>query len=218
VHNEEPLLVNLVDTWKLRPDAVTRIPNLFLAADYVRTGTDLATMESANEAARRAVNGILAASGSSMLPCPVWELHEPELFAPWRALDAIRYAQGLPWDDSLVRIGMPLALLADRVFHAVDENTSVYEAAMAHGVPLPIKPAELVSIVDRQEDGSVGSALRFEGNRLFERFAAIVARRLADLQSSAARGEDMASDDRVLPGAVVNAAKSRSGRVELLPR
>ena len=43
--NEEPLLVNLVDTWKLRPETVSRIPNLFLAADYVRTYTDLATME-----------------------------------------------------------------------------------------------------------------------------------------------------------------------------
>ena len=53
------LLVNLVDTWKLRPEAVSKIPNLFLASDYVRTYTDLATMEAANEAARRAVNGIL---------------------------------------------------------------------------------------------------------------------------------------------------------------
>ena len=61
IANEEPLLVNLVDTWKLRPEAVSRIPNLFLASDYVRTFTDLATMEAANEAARRAVNGILDA-------------------------------------------------------------------------------------------------------------------------------------------------------------
>ena len=37
------------------------IPNLLLAADYVRTNTDLATMEGANEAARRAVNAILDA-------------------------------------------------------------------------------------------------------------------------------------------------------------
>src|SRR5204863_4805061 len=78
--NEEPLLVNLVDSWKLRPEAVTRIPNLFLASDYVRTNTDLATMEAANEAARRAVNGILKVSGSNALPCPVWDLHEPEIF------------------------------------------------------------------------------------------------------------------------------------------
>ena len=54
--NSEPLFVNLVDTWRLRPRAVTAIPNLFLASDYVQTFTDLATMEAANEAARRAVN------------------------------------------------------------------------------------------------------------------------------------------------------------------
>ena len=66
--NEEPLLVNLVDTWKLRPEAVSKIPNLFLASDYVRTFTDLATMEAANEAARRAVNGILDAAGSECRP------------------------------------------------------------------------------------------------------------------------------------------------------
>src|SRR6516162_9782913 len=59
--NAEPLLVNLVDTWALRPEATTAIPNLFLASDYVRTHTDLATMEGANEAARRAVNGLLDA-------------------------------------------------------------------------------------------------------------------------------------------------------------
>ena len=59
--NAEPLLVNLVDTWALRPEATTAIPNLFLASDYVRTYTDLATMEGANEAARRAVNGLLDA-------------------------------------------------------------------------------------------------------------------------------------------------------------
>jgi len=45
--NAEPLLENYVDTWRLRPEAVTRIPNLFLASDYVRTFTDLATMEAA---------------------------------------------------------------------------------------------------------------------------------------------------------------------------
>jgi hypothetical protein len=38
--NSEPLLVNLVDTWALRPEATTTIPNLFLASDYVRTYTD----------------------------------------------------------------------------------------------------------------------------------------------------------------------------------
>ena len=60
--NAEPLLVNTKGSWADRPDATTRIPNLILAADYVRTYTDLATMEGANEAARRAVNAILDAT------------------------------------------------------------------------------------------------------------------------------------------------------------
>lgn len=97
--NLEPLLVNLVNTWQLRPDAFTRIPNLFLASDYVRTNTDLATMEGANEAARRAVNAILNVSGNPACGCKIWELHEPEIFAPFRCLDRIRYEKGLPWED-----------------------------------------------------------------------------------------------------------------------
>ena len=61
--NMEPLLINRVGTWDDRPEAYTAIPNLFLAADYVRTNTNLATMEGANEAARRAVNAILKQDG-----------------------------------------------------------------------------------------------------------------------------------------------------------
>ena len=60
----EPLLVNNANTWRLRPEAGTGIANFALASDYVRTHTDLATMEGANEAARRAVNVILERSGS----------------------------------------------------------------------------------------------------------------------------------------------------------
>jgi uncharacterized protein with NAD-binding domain and iron-sulfur cluster len=93
----EPLLVNTVNSWALRPEAVTRIPNLFLAADYVRTNTDLATMEGANEAARRAVNGILAADRSDRPLCKVWQLSEPLFFAPFKWLDKRRFAVGQPW-------------------------------------------------------------------------------------------------------------------------
>ena len=117
--NEEPLLVNLVNTWALRPEAVTRIPNLFLAADYVRTYTDLATMEAANEAARRAVNGILQASGTTAPACDLWKLHEPEIFAPWRALDLVRYQQGLPWDDTLVVLGLAALNLGQEAVYAL---------------------------------------------------------------------------------------------------
>ena len=57
----------------------------------MRTHTDLATMEGANEAARRAVNGILDASGSSAPRCEIWPLREPAAFAPARALDRVRW-------------------------------------------------------------------------------------------------------------------------------
>jgi uncharacterized protein with NAD-binding domain and iron-sulfur cluster len=72
----EPLLVNTAGSWAHRPQAVTKIENLFLASDYVRTYTDLATMEGANEAARRAVNGILDRSQSTKPRCKVWPLRD----------------------------------------------------------------------------------------------------------------------------------------------
>jgi len=99
--NREPLLVNLIDTWNMRPEASTQIPNLFLASDYVRTNTDLATMEAANEAARRAVNGIIAASGADCKNCEIWDLHEPDILFPWRAYDYSRFKKGLPWDGEI---------------------------------------------------------------------------------------------------------------------
>jgi len=89
--NLEPLLVNTAGSWANRPDAVTRIPNLFLASDYVRTHTDLATMEAANEAARRAVNGILDAEHSPARRCAVFPLQEPRAFAAARLLDRVRW-------------------------------------------------------------------------------------------------------------------------------
>src|SRR5215213_4099230 len=92
--NLEPLLVNTAGSWADRPDAVTRIPNLFLAADFVRTHTDLATMEGANEAARRAVNGILDATRSGAPRCAVWKLREPAVLAPFRTLDRLRWKLG----------------------------------------------------------------------------------------------------------------------------
>jgi uncharacterized protein with NAD-binding domain and iron-sulfur cluster len=85
--NKEPLLINTVGSWANRPDAVTGIDNLFVASDYVRTHTNLATMEGANEAARRAVNGILTRAGSGAQPCAVWELREPAIFEPLKKID-----------------------------------------------------------------------------------------------------------------------------------
>ncbi|TQF68586.1 FAD-dependent oxidoreductase [Rhodococcus spelaei] len=94
--NATPLLVNTVGSLEHRPHARTAIPNLFLAGDYIRTDIDLATMESANESARAAVNALLEAADSPAPPCAMYRLHEPAELAPMRALDAQRYAAGLP--------------------------------------------------------------------------------------------------------------------------
>jgi uncharacterized protein with NAD-binding domain and iron-sulfur cluster len=94
--NLEPLLINTTNSWNDRPEAITSIENLFLASDYVRTNTDLATMEGANEAARRAVNGILDASGSTQPKCETWHYSEPAVFAPARALDRVLYGMRQP--------------------------------------------------------------------------------------------------------------------------
>lgn len=95
-HNDEPLFVNSIGSWRSRPDAVTAIENLFLASDYVRSTTDLASMEGANESARRAVNGILALTGATSTRCALHPLYEPSALAPLRALDERRFARGLP--------------------------------------------------------------------------------------------------------------------------
>ncbi len=100
VTNQEPLLVNTVGSLQYRPDAVTQVPNLFIASDYVKTYTDIACMESANEAARRAVNGILRQSGSNAPLAQLWPLEEPIFFQPMVEYDRIRFKLGLPHASS----------------------------------------------------------------------------------------------------------------------
>ena len=89
--NLEPLLVNTAGSWADRPEATTQIANLFLASDFVRTKTDLATMEGANEAARLAVNAILERAGSKAPRCTLFAPTEPRLFAAARSWDRVRW-------------------------------------------------------------------------------------------------------------------------------
>ena len=96
VTNLEPLLINHAGSLAARPEAYTEVGNLFLAADYVRTYTDLATMEAANEAARRATNAILAVSGVDAPPCELWEFDIPNPMRHAQVLDRIRFRMGLP--------------------------------------------------------------------------------------------------------------------------
>jgi len=182
--NEEPLLVNLVDTWKLRPEAVSKIPNLFLASDYVRTYTDLATMEAANEAARRAVNGILDAAGSGAARCGVWDLYEPEIFAPWRELDLIRYVRGLPWDDTLVRLGLSFTELADNSVRALEAGSEEHGLSKAYRTDLPLPYRAFLTFADRQAQPGGVSDLRREATALIERLVRLLALRLAEAQGA----------------------------------
>ena len=89
--NDDALLVNRVDGLRLRPAAVTPVSNLFIAGDYIRTHTDLATMESACEAGKRAVNGVLAKHDLSSQACNIYPLARISRFAAVRFLDRILY-------------------------------------------------------------------------------------------------------------------------------
>jgi len=108
VANLEPLLINYAGSLAFRPEAYTEIGNLFLASDYVRTYTDLATMEGANEAARRATNAILAVTGVSAPPCRFWEFDIPEPVRAAQVLDRVRLQMGLP--NSILGKKYPQAL------------------------------------------------------------------------------------------------------------
>jgi uncharacterized protein with NAD-binding domain and iron-sulfur cluster len=94
--NDEPLLINTVNSWELRPEATTAIPNLFLAGDYVRTDIDLATMEGANESARAATNAILDASDSNAERATMYKLYDPPEFEALKKVDALRFRSGQP--------------------------------------------------------------------------------------------------------------------------
>lgn len=96
VENDAPLLVNTVGSLEHRPPADPEVPNLYLAADHVRTNTDLASMEAASEAGRRAANAILEDAGGAGERCEVWEFPEPSIFEPLKAQDRVRYRLGLP--------------------------------------------------------------------------------------------------------------------------
>ncbi|MFI8938071.1 FAD-dependent oxidoreductase [Streptomyces syringium] len=99
LHNDDPYLLNSVGSWELRPDASTAVGNLFLAADYVRTysNVDFTSMETANEAGRRAAASVLSAAGASDVPeVRTFKGYEAPEFAVAKAEDLRRWRHGLP--------------------------------------------------------------------------------------------------------------------------
>lgn len=92
--NKSRLLVHPPGSYHLRPEAGSAIPNLVFAADFVRTTTDLASMEGASEAARAAANAILERSGSTTARVQMWPLTEPDEFKLAKAIDRWLYTRG----------------------------------------------------------------------------------------------------------------------------
>jgi hypothetical protein len=124
--NKEPVFINTVGSAAARPTAVTGIENLFLASDYVKTTTDLATMEGANEAARRAVNGILQSQQSKRTPCALFSFEEPAVLAPFKAIDKHLFDLGLPHPsflvDPLLSFGVKLREMARKWARIEDDD------------------------------------------------------------------------------------------------
>jgi uncharacterized protein with NAD-binding domain and iron-sulfur cluster len=102
--NSSRLLVHPPGAWALRPDAVTQIPNLVLASDYVRTHTDIASMESACEAGKRAANGVLDRDAAAATRVRIWPLEELAAFERWKRLDAALYQRSKPHLFELLHI------------------------------------------------------------------------------------------------------------------
>jgi uncharacterized protein with NAD-binding domain and iron-sulfur cluster len=94
--NDDPLLVNTIGSWERRPTARTKVPNLFLAGDYVQTDVDLATMEGANESGREAVNALLDATDSPKERARKYRLYDAPEMEPAKAADRELYRRGQP--------------------------------------------------------------------------------------------------------------------------
>ena len=101
VENAEPFMTNKAGHLKWRPPAETDIDNLVLASDYVRTDIDLATMEGANEAGRRAANVINEKWYSGYEDCDVRPYPEPKTFAWYHPIDKKAMDLGLPFSFGL---------------------------------------------------------------------------------------------------------------------
>ena len=129
--NREPLLLNTVRSLRHRPDARTAADGFVLAADYVRTTTDLASMEGANEAARRATNAILADSGVDAEPYELFEFEEPAVFDAPKRRDELRYRLGREHPGEVGRTialranSLPLGSRRSRRGSALDEPPEV---------------------------------------------------------------------------------------------
>ena len=145
--NAEPLFVNLrrhVAAQAAGGDSHPEsVPGLRLRADVHRSGHHGGCQRGRPARGQRNPRH----SGSDAPPCRLWNLHEPELLEPWRANDRARYRQGLPWDDTAVRLG--LSALA-----ALYRGANALEASIINAVSSAMHVEDLLSYIRTGESRS----------------------------------------------------------------
>ena len=119
------------------------VPGRRLRADVHRSGHHGGRQRGGPARGQR----ILEHSGSDAPPCRLWDLHEPELLEPWRANDRVRYQQGLPWDDTGVRLG--LSALA-----ALHRGATALETSIVNAVSSAMHVEDLLSYIRTGESRS----------------------------------------------------------------
>jgi uncharacterized protein with NAD-binding domain and iron-sulfur cluster len=96
VENQDPLHSATAGSWEHRPAAVTGVPNLFMAGDWVRNNCPIAATDAANEGGRRAAAAIVADSGVRAEPVVVNDYYRPPELEAFKKADARLARAGLP--------------------------------------------------------------------------------------------------------------------------
>lgn len=122
-----------ISTARYRPRAATAIPNLALAGDYVRTLTNVASIEGACEAGRRAANAILERTGATTRPAPLWPPSSAPVLEQARRLDARLHAAGR--QHLLDMVGVRHAM---RFLGAIDKGLGALDSLL-DAVPAPLR-------------------------------------------------------------------------------
>jgi uncharacterized protein with NAD-binding domain and iron-sulfur cluster len=94
--SEDPLPDPTAGIDPYRPDVATKIPNLFLCGDYLKSEWILGTMETSNFNARRAVNAILDEAGVREAHAAAIPPYEPPELDALKRIDQDRNARGEP--------------------------------------------------------------------------------------------------------------------------
>lgn len=94
--SDDPLVLPTKGTRRFRPDVATKIPNLSLCGDYLKTDWIITTMESACETGRRAANAVLDATGSPEASVEILAPYRPPEWEPLKRLDEQRWRRGEP--------------------------------------------------------------------------------------------------------------------------